>query len=113
MEESSAIDELRLALRHLGNAAGRSFDGFREATTVVLERTGLAGPLARVRQARVLENARRRLREWRSSREVSRQDVRIALSQRLTGRLPVSRDEFEGLCRRLERVEQQLAERVA
>lgn len=112
MAESSAIDELRLALHHLGNAAGRVLDGFREATTVMLERTGLAEPLARVRPTRVLENARHRLRAWRSPRE-TRGEVRIALSQRLTGRFPVSHDEFEGLCRRLERLEQQLAQRVA
>jgi len=105
MAESSAIDELRLALHHLANAAGRVLDGFRDATTVMLERTGLAEPLAHMRQTRLLETAGRRLRAWRSQRGVVGGDVRIALSQRLTGRLPVSRDEFEGLCRRLERLE--------
>jgi len=113
MVESSAIDELRLALRHLGNAAGCIFEGFREATTVMFERTGLAEPLARVRQVRFLETAGRRLRAWRSPRGVVGGDVRIALSQRLTGRLPVLRDEFEGLSRRLERLEKELAQRAA
>ena len=81
MDESSAIDELRLALRHVRKAAGRIFDGFREA--------------------------------WRSPQGVVGGDVRIALSERLTARLPVSRDEFDRLRRRLERLEKELAQRAA
>ncbi len=113
MDEPSAIDELRLATRHLLNAAERVLTGVREGTGILLERTGLAQPLRRVRDGRALQTFGRRLSDWRSNAVGSSQPVRIVLSERLAGRLPVSHDEFEGLRRRVERLEEQAGLRAA
>jgi len=109
MDESSAVDELRMSARDLFEAVGRVVTGLREAANIVAKRTGLAQSVARARESRMLQTARRRLREWSPRATVSPEHVRIVLRQRL----PVSHEEFDELIRRVERLEERLAERAA
>jgi hypothetical protein len=109
MDESSAVDELRMSGHHLFEAVRRVVTGLREAANIVAKRTGLTQSIARARESRMLQTARRRLRELSPRATVSPEQIGIVLRQRL----PVSHEEFDELIRRIERLEERLAERAA
>jgi hypothetical protein len=115
MEETGfgrSLAELRVAGEHL-RAAGELFTtDLREDAGAVLKRSGLAEPLARLRDSRIVASLRRRI-ERVSVPAGSTDDVTVVLTERL----PPSRGEFDELKGRVARLEEGLrklaAERAA